>query len=49
MEELFLDSPSCFTCGDDNIAVGFVDGIVQLAAYDLQKKAFKVTFYLSLE
>ncbi|WKY01440.1 hypothetical protein Q1695_015438 [Nippostrongylus brasiliensis] len=41
MEELFLDSPSCFTCGDDHIAVGFVDGIVQLASYDLQKKAFK--------
>ncbi|EPB72927.1 hypothetical protein ANCCEY_07998 [Ancylostoma ceylanicum] len=43
MEELFDCPPSCFTTGgSDSIAVGFMDGIVQMAKYDLAKKSFQV-------
>nr|CDJ80933.1 Hypothetical protein CBG24890 [Haemonchus contortus] len=42
MEEIFLTSPTCFATDEsNNIAVGFVDGIVQFAKYDLSKKSFK--------
>ncbi|EYC02702.1 hypothetical protein Y032_0098g3080 [Ancylostoma ceylanicum] len=42
MEELFDCPPSCFTTGgSDSIAVGFMDGIVQMAKYDLAKKSFQ--------
>lgn len=41
MEELFRSPPSCFTAGNGNIVVGFVDGIVQYATYDLPKRQFK--------
>ncbi|KHJ83917.1 hypothetical protein OESDEN_16376 [Oesophagostomum dentatum] len=39
MEEVFDCPPSCFTVGDNsNIAIGFMDGIVQMANYDKAKK-----------
>ncbi|KAK6017056.1 hypothetical protein OSTOST_17457 [Ostertagia ostertagi] len=42
MEEVFLSPPSCFTTDErNNIVVGFVDGIVQFANYDVSKKLFK--------
>ncbi|KIH65188.1 hypothetical protein ANCDUO_04494 [Ancylostoma duodenale] len=43
MEEVFDCPPSCFATGGSNsIAVGFMDGIVQMANYDLTKKSFQV-------
>ncbi|KAL6726473.1 hypothetical protein Aduo_008440 [Ancylostoma duodenale] len=42
MEEVFDCPPSCFATGGSNsIAVGFMDGIVQMANYDLTKKSFQ--------